>query len=359
MFVSKSKSWKKWVEYKQIMNLILSFYFVVWMFILAENVYAKSPLRNVFVIDSSKKAQTKYEEKEVRFKNGKIELAGTLILPQDAALSPAVVIIHGSGGSDRSNPWTAAYAKALAQRGIAVLYPDKRGAGKSQGDWKTASFSDLADDAIAGVEVLRKIERIDKDRIGVIGFSQGGHIVPLAAARSPAIAFAIGVSGSTVPILEQISDELEISSERNGLTEKQKNLIKEINGVGVNYALTGKGWNKYQSLLSRAKNRELIGQKIVEGFPSEQNHWVINYIRAIGNYDPMPYWEKLSQPALFIYGGQDTNIRINKSIRRIENTFGSTKRNYAVMLFQNNGHTLYREDLMDFLARWITDKGVN
>ena len=298
-----------------------------------------------------------YEEREVRFNNGVIDLAGTLVMPRSSVPLPAVVVIHGSGSSDRTNPWTSAYVKALALRGIAVLHPDKRGSGKSKGDWKKASFSDLADDTIAAVEFLRNTEGIDKARVGVAGFSQGGHIAPLAASRSSAIAFVIDVSGSVVPMFEQISDEIEMTAERAGLTAAQIGSVNEINRKGLEYASTGKGWDEYLKLLNAAKSGDLKGHKLVEGFPSDPNDWRRDFIHAMGNFDPMPYWEKLSQPVLFVFGGKDANIRVTKSVRLIETVLDRAKTNYILMVFKNNGHGIYREDLADFMARWISDKG--
>ncbi len=297
----------------------------------------------------------KYSETQVSFRNGETEIAASLYLPQKVEPFSAVVIVHGSGNSDRSNAWTLAYAKALAKRGIAVLYPDKRGAGASKGDWKTASFSDLAGDAIAGVELLRNDKRIDKAKIGLIGFSQGGHTIPLAASLSPQIAFSISISGSTVPILEQIADEIEMSAERAVLNPEQIITVREINQRALNYALTGKGWDEYKNLLDNAKNGSLKGHKIVEGFPATADHWFAQHIRTIGNYDPMLYWAKLSHPVLFVYGGQDTNIRVSKSISRIEKRLDPGKLDYTLMLFHKNGHTLFRDDLLDFMVRWIRD----
>ena len=40
-----------------------------------------------------------------------------------------------------------------AARGFAVLSYDKRGVGKSTGNWREASFEDLADDAVAASQV--------------------------------------------------------------------------------------------------------------------------------------------------------------------------------------------------------------
>lgn len=46
------------------------------------------------------------------------------------------------------------------------------------------SLSELAGDAIAGVEYLRRRKEIDSERIGLIGLSQGSWVAPLAAAKS-------------------------------------------------------------------------------------------------------------------------------------------------------------------------------
>ncbi len=310
----------------------------------------------VFVLTAI--AQEKaHEETEVTFKNGEINLAATLLIPKGGGQFPAVVIIHGSGTSTRENAWTAAYANALVKRGVAVLYPDKRGSGKSGGNWLTATFLDLADDAVAGVEFLQNNPKIDKSNIGVIGFSQGGHIVPAAAARSAKIAFAIDVSGSTVPMMEQIMDEVEKMAEREGLNSAQIETVNDINRKAISYALTGKGEKDYLDALNKAKTGELKGKKVIEGFPTDPNHPMKTFIKTVGDFDPIPFWKKLSVPMLFVYGGQDSQIRINKSINRIEETLGKSDHNYTILLFRKNGHGIFREDLLDFMARWIIDKG--
>ncbi len=298
-----------------------------------------------------------YTEKEVSFSNGNVKLAASVYIPEGKGPFPAAVIVHGSGPSSRENSWTTHYADALAKRGIAVLYPDKRGSGKSAGDWVTATFLDLADDAVAGVEFLKNFPNIDKSRIGVIGFSQGGHIIPAAATRSSDIAFAISVSASTVPILEQIVDEVEKMAEREGLNEEQIKVVNAIHRKAIHFALTGKDFDKYIEALNKAKNSELNGKQTIEGFPTEPDHIAFKMGRTVGDYDPIPYWMKVNVPILFIYGGKDTQIRINKSIDRIENTLGNGDHNYSILLFHNNGHGIFRNDLLDFLSRWIADKG--
>lgn len=295
--------------------------------------------------------------KEVRFKSGKATIVASLLRPPGEGPFPGVVIVHGSGNSSRSNPWTTAYAEALVARGIAVLHPDKRGSGESSGNWRTANFLVLADDAIAGVECLRAEPKVDVENIGVIGFSQGGHIVPAAAARSNHIAFAVSVSGSTVPILEQIGDEIALMAERAGVAAEDAAALRTIHESGVRYALSSDGWDEYAKALATAKTGNMRGMDVIESFPTEPDAPAWEFLRTIGNYDPMDYWTQLDIPVAFVYGGRDTQIRIQKSVRRVFDVLDPKEINYTLLVFRLNGHALYRDDALDFLTQWIRNRG--
>ena len=294
-------------------------------------------------------------EKEVEYANGEIKLFGTVMVPEGKGPFPAVVLIHGSGTSDRGNAWTSAYAKALVARGIAVLHPDKRGSGKSTGDWSKASFDDLAKDAVAAVEVLKADPRIDKSMIGLMGFSQGGHIAPIAA-QAPDVAFVVNVSGSVVPMFEQIEDEIISMARRAGLTAVQIEQVKDINRKAIEYLSTGNGRQQYLDALTAAAG-ELKDHPIIRGFPTDPNHPRAVSAKSIGNFDPMPYWQKLAIPIAFVYGGQDTQVNVTKSVRRIDEGLGPQKKNYTLLVMNGNGHGVFREDVTAFLAEWIKNKG--
>jgi dipeptidyl aminopeptidase/acylaminoacyl peptidase len=295
----------------------------------------------------------------VTYFSGKITLAATLLIPAGPGPFPGVVIIHGSGSSTRSNPWTSAYASAFVERGIAVLHPDKRGAGESGGNWREATFTDLADDAISGLHFLASNHKIDTSRIGLIGFSQGGHVVPVAATRSSAVRFVINVSGSVVPMMEQIRDEIRLMAEREGLTDDELATVQSINEKGIHYALTGEDWTGYAEALMEAKKGRLSGTDVIEGFPTEQESPTWQFVDVIGDFDPLPYWRKVDVPTLFLYGGRDENVDVYKSVDIIEESLTHTGLPYSLLLFRNNGHGLFRDDAMDFIARYIHDDGID
>ena len=133
-------------------------------------------------------------EEAVRFASGKVNLAGTLVLPEGPGAHPAVVLFHGSGAQTRN----LFAARWFASQGLAALAYDKRGVGESTGDFRAIPFMELCDDGLAALRSLKSRKEIDAKQIGVWGLSQGGWLGPLAASRSAEVAFVIAVSGPGV-----------------------------------------------------------------------------------------------------------------------------------------------------------------
>lgn len=307
-------------------------------------------------------AAPELHETHVSFVNGDVRLAGvvlSLATGRDGP-SPGVVIIHGSGSSDRNQAWAAAFARGLAERGFVVLLPDKRGSGASAGDWRTTSFEGLADDAIAAVERLRAVDGVEPSRVGVVGLSQGGHIAPLAASRSDAIAFVIDVSGATVPIVEQIVDEVEKLAWRQGFTQEQVDRVNGLHRLAIGYALTGEGWETYEKALAQALASDLAGHGVVEPFPRAQDHWVWRWARTVGPYDPLPYWMAARAPAMVVFGVQDTQVDVAESVGRLLSVADRAESPRSIVVFGDSGHDLrepsrhrIRSDLLDLLKNWV------
>ena len=296
---------------------------------------------------------------EVEFRSGDVQLAATLLLATGKGRAPGVVVVHGSGESDRSNPWTAAWAEALALRGIAVLHPDKRGCGRSKGDWKSASFAALAEDAAAGVAWMRQRPEIDPAQVGVIGFSQGVDIAPVCAANAGACDFVVAVSGSVVPLCEQIVDEIELGAAQSGkpITAAQREQVDAAHRLALRCAVEGKGWDELREHVRAGIARDSTLAPALAGLQAGEDHWISGWIRAVGDFDPAPYWKRVAVPMLFVYGGRDTQVNVDKSTARLRELLDVSKQNWAVLEFAQNGHALIRDDLLDFSVRWIRDRG--
>ena len=147
-----------------------------------------------------------YRMEDVIFenKNAGINLAGTLTLPQQEGIYPAVILISGSGPQNRDSELLGhrpflVISDFLTKNGIAVLRFDDRGTGASTGNFQSATSIDFAQDVEAGLAYLRSRKEIDSRKIGLIGHSEGGLIAPIVASRSKDVAFIVLLAGPGLP----------------------------------------------------------------------------------------------------------------------------------------------------------------
>ena len=143
-------------------------------------------------------ATTRVTAEDRGFTSGGAELSGTLYMPRSGKPVAAIVVTHSASSPLGSASLYDHLKTALPALGIAVFTYDRRGSGRSGTKDAGGNFTILADDAIAAVQSLKADPRIDPARIGTWGLSQGGWISPLAASRSPDIAFVISVSAPVV-----------------------------------------------------------------------------------------------------------------------------------------------------------------
>ena len=144
--------------------------------------------------------------KNVIFKSEGVSLAGTIYNPKHS--HAAVIIVHGSG----QEPRMTEFAELLAKDGISVLTYDKRGVGESGGIYAgpevgtnnidSFNLNLLANDASAAVNKLHQQNK--NIPIGLVGFSQAGWIIPIAANKNSLVEFMVLFSCPTVTTLEQL-----------------------------------------------------------------------------------------------------------------------------------------------------------
>lgn len=115
-------------------------------------------------------------------------LYGRLHLPDGNPPYAAVVLVQGSG-DDPGTEWLYS-GDFFVANGFAVLAYDKRGSGQSEGDF-TFNFEQLADDAGVVARHLADHPEVDPDRVGLVGYSQGAWVAPLAASRHDVVSFVI------------------------------------------------------------------------------------------------------------------------------------------------------------------------
>ena len=98
---------------------------------------------------------------------------------------------------------TAPHARMLVRHGYGVLLLDRRGEGKSEGDWNAFGWSGEADLA-AAVGFLRRRPEVDDDRIGGIGLSVGGELLLQAASRSRSLRAVVSEGAGVRSLAEHL-----------------------------------------------------------------------------------------------------------------------------------------------------------
>ena len=287
----------------------------------------------------------------MRFENGEVTLAGTLVLPGGSGRHPAVVLFHGSGPQQRD----LSTAHWFASQGIAALAYDKRGVGESGGDFGAVPFVDLCGDGLVALDYLKSRKEIDAKRIGVWGLSQGGWLGPLAASRSADVAFVIAVSGPGVSPGEQMIVYYANELRAQGVSESEVREASSVRRDIWNYMSTGSGYEKVKTEFERARAKawfEKAKAQQDDSFstlptptewskqPAHSKQW----FEQEAVYDPVPALRALHVPALFLFGDKDRLIPVQESVAVIRRVATEDARHdFTIREFPNDDHGMYLE----------------
>lgn len=156
-----------------------------------------------------------FRETEVTVDAGGWPLPGTLTMPIGPGPVPAVILVHGSGPSDRDatfgpNKIFRDLAWGLASHGVAVLRYEKRATAHAQRFGALATVTtreEVIDDALAAVQAARRVPGIRRDRVFVLGHSLGGMLAPRIGAADPTIAGLVVMAGAVRSIEQSIVDQ--------------------------------------------------------------------------------------------------------------------------------------------------------
>lgn len=257
-----------------------------------------------------------FSVESINFKSSGVNLAGTVFKPKH--IYAAIVIVHGSGQEKRM----VNIASLLARNGIAVLTYDKRGVGESGGVYvgpevgtnniDSLNLNQLALDASAASDALAAHLPIHKEPLGLMGFSQAGWVIPIAAKINRRLNFMVIFSGPVVTTLEQLR-----------------------------FQFYTQGNSSFWETHTEAVAREHI------------NNDIDRY--QFASTDPRTALRKLSIPGLWLFGGKDIQVPVQLSIERL-NVLKEKNKLYNYQLFPNLGHNTASSKLnepMNDAIQWI------
>lgn len=292
-----------------------------------------------------------YHEEEVLYENSEapgVQLAGTLTLPRSRGVFSAVLLIPGSGPSDRdetvfSHKPFLVLADYLTRRGISVLRADKRGVGRSSGNYRQATTDDFASDALAGVRYLESRKEIDQRRIGLIGHSDGGRAAVIAAARSSGVAFIVMMAGPGINGYDNLVLQDAMTAKEKGATDEEVALIRSWVRRFYLVALEEKddstARRKMQDLYAARSAAEKHALRLLQGWSLEIDNALSPYLRYELAFDPRPFVEKVKCPVLAINGERDVQVPPKENIRAIEEALrAGGNHNYTVKELRNLNH---------------------
>jgi dienelactone hydrolase len=240
---------------------------------------------------------SRHRVEAIEFDSHGARLAGSIVFPQNQTTHSAIVFVHGSGEQQRNLQW----AERFAKEGIVALVYDKRGVGKSGGEYESKqsvsekNISLLADDAIAALKALARHPSLEGIPVGIAGISQAGWIAPLAAERSHLAKFIVLWSAPVCKVSEE-----DIFS-------------KYTSDAG------GQSVPTYAQALNSRKEKyvwpDFLGK----------------------DTDAGESLSKLSIPGLWIFSDNDGSIPVDLSIARLQR-LRQTGHRYDYVLFSGLGH---------------------
>lgn len=254
---------------------------------------------------------------DIKFESEGTSLAGTIYMPRHP--QAAVVIVHGSGQELRMRQ----FASFLAENGISVLTYDKRGVGESGGIYAgpevgtnnvdSLNLALLAKDAAAATNILHR--RNENLPLGLVGFSQAGWIIPIAATENEHLDFMVLFCCPVVSTLEQLRFQF--------FTESKPDF-----------------WDTHTE--------------------TEARYHVYNDPDRYQFVDTDPYesLKSLSVPGLWLLGGKDVQMPVGLSIECL-NRLKAQGKPYEYCLFSSLGHNVAFSDStepVDIAVHWIKEK---
>lgn len=294
-----------------------------------------------------------YFVEEVSYGSSEISLSGTLTLPTTTGPFPAVILIHGSSRLDRDEtilghkPFLV-LSDHFTRHGIAVLRFDKRGVGKSTGNYDNATIEDFCDDVATGVEYLKLRPEIIRNQIGLVGHSEGGIVAPMLAAKSSDIAFIVLLAGTGVNGEEILCEQGRLLHRKDGVDEEMIAIDTHIRKI-------------FTGIVTKETNRDAAREQIHEAlakFVSElsenQKTWVKSHSTATEemikrfnspwghfyfSYEPSTALRHITIPTLVLNGELDLVVSPKQNLPFIEKALKEAgNKDYTIIALPELNH---------------------
>lgn len=271
-------------------------------------------------------------EQEIKIQSADAILSGTLCAPDKLGQFPAVLMLHGSGPLDRNENMRGqelnifnAIAHALAEHGIASLRYDKRGCGKSSGNYIKASHADFVQDAVQCLDTLATLENVSANSVFILGHSEGSIIAPQVSQQRPSVAGLVLLC----PFIERLES---ILTRQAAQLEKEVDSLPGIAGTFYRslFRIIGKPRATQQRLLRKVRETDTAVIRIA------LSRHPARWLREMLELDPAAIFAATRAPMLVIAGEKDLQCNPQDIFRIAEITQGPSE----TMLVEGMTHLL-------------------
>ena len=274
-----------------------------------------------------------------------VMITGWLYLPPGDAKCPLVVLTNGGGNNVRAiKSFSDFMAPILAHCGYAAFVHDKRGTGESEGDYVKTTYDDYINDAGSCANYLAGHRRINPDKIGVMGASEGGRVAVVAASRFPVFSFVISQSGTMVGAIDdRMNAQINGMIDQGIITDSIADLVRPV-------------WRRsFEAWASRdPEEHSRIDMEIEEmrkvyprGYlPFKKSEMdsipdfavILPTWNSLGN-DYMTEMKHFRKKWLAIYGAEDRVVPTEESVRNIGHYMSrSGNKSYNIAIIPRMGH---------------------
>ena len=259
----------------------------------------KGEISGFFITDNTTVSNSMQlaNDTEVTFGSAEYPISGSLTLPEGEGPFPAVILVHGSGPSDRNeqigpNLPFKDLAEQLSAQGVAVLRYDKRTYlyGNQLAQLTDITVQDeTIDDAVYALKYLQTLDNIDTEHIYIAGHSLGGYLIPRIAAQTPEASGYILLAASARPLEDLLLEQTEyiLSLEKNLDDASKEKLLKQTK-------------NMVDIIKSLTPDSEYTADQL-GGTPA--SYWL-----DLKNYDPIAEIQGINKSFLVLQGGRDYQV---------------------------------------------------
>jgi pimeloyl-ACP methyl ester carboxylesterase len=278
---------------------------------------------SALIISSRVNAQDKtsafFTETEIVLRtNSGGEIFGTLTVPETEKKTPLVIIIAGSGPTDRdcnsplgvkSNAYKM-LAEGLAKNPISSLRFDKRGIGKSAAAMTgeiNLRFDTYINDVIDWVTYLKQDKRFSE--IIILGHSEGS-LIGMVAARKADVSKFISVAGLSRPADEIIKEQLKNQNLSQQLIDESDNILDS---------------------LKAGRTVSKVNLMLLSFYRPSVQPYMISWLK----YNPSEEIKKLTIPVLIVQGTTDIQVPADEA-----RLLSLAKPDARLLIIENMNHVL-------------------